>query len=82
MIPKETKIVIRCWWSEPHYANSVRLAIKDFETELTPEGEMEYFPERSFVYLDVRHIRPLVWNRRTNHVIAFLDELVSKDQTG
>lgn len=71
----QQKIGIRCWWSEPHYANSVRLAIKDFETELTPEGEMEYFPERSFVYLDIRRIRPLVWNRRTNHVIAFLDSI-------
>ncbi|MBR3031882.1 MAG: leucine-rich repeat protein [Clostridiales bacterium] len=70
----QQKIGIRCYWTEPHYANSVKLEIKDFEVELVPEGEMEYFPDRSFVWVAIRRIRPLTWNRRTNHVIAYLDQ--------
>ena len=65
---------IRCYWTDPHYANSVKLEIKDFEVELVPEGEMEYFPQISDVWVTIRRIRPLTWNRRTNHVIAYLDE--------
>ncbi|MBP5416969.1 MAG: leucine-rich repeat protein [Clostridiales bacterium] len=69
----QEKIGIRCYWTEPHYANSVKVEIRDFEVELVPEGKMEYFPDRSFVYVNIARIRPLTWNRRTNHVIAFLD---------
>ena len=70
----QEKIGIHCYWTDPHYANFVIIEIRDFDVELIPEREMEYFPDLSFVYVNIARIRPLIWNRRTNHVIAYLDE--------
>ena len=68
---------INAEWYSGEYAESKYVAIQNFHVKAT-DAELRQDDERE--YLEIVSIRPVIWNRRANMVIAFLDRITVRDR--